>query len=100
MASRIGRVAAPRTYGGELGKARHLNPPALVLRQMKVEDVDLVAGEEIERAQHRWLRLEVTGDVEHEPAVAETRSVHHPDRRQDNPCGWRGRGQQAAQGLQ
>ncbi len=65
-----------------------------------MKDVDLVAGEEIECAQHDGFRVEVTRDIEHETAIAEPRSVHDPDRRQHKPRPGSRRGEQAAQRLE
>src|SRR5207249_11986691 len=100
MSVRIGRMATSRAHRGELGEARDLDPPTLVIREMEVEDIELVAGDEVERPQHGGFRMEVAGDVQHEPAVAEARSVHHSDGRQDETCARRWRGQQTAQGLE
>src|SRR5437773_5690115 len=100
MSIRIGRVAASSAQRGELGEARNLDPPALVVREMEMEDIELVAGDEVERAQHGGLRMEVAGDVEHESAVAEARSVHHASGRQDETCAGSGRGQEAAERLE
>src|SRR5439155_19054457 len=97
---RIGRVAASCTQRGELGEARDLDPPALVVREMEMEDIELVAGDEVERAQHDGLRMEVPRDVEHEPAVIEAGSVHHANGRQDQTCAGSRRGQEAAQRLE
>src|SRR5438034_6854369 len=93
-------MATSRAQRGELGEARDLDPPALVVREMEMEDIELVAGDEVERAQHGGLRMEVAGDVEHEPAVTEAGSVHHSDGRQDQTGARSGRGQEAAQGLE
>ena len=96
MPIRVGRVTAARAHRGQLRQARDLNPPAFVIGKVDMKDVELVASEEIERAQDQWLRVEVAGDVEHEAAIAETRSVDDSDRRQcDTPAG-SGRGQQIA----
>ena len=74
-------MPASGAHPRQLGQARDLDPPALVIREVHVEHIELVARQQIERAQHGRLRLEVAGDVEHEPAVAEAGRVHHPDRR-------------------
>src|SRR5207237_6603589 len=100
MCPRVESVAASRTHRCELGKARELDPPALVVREMEVEDIELVPGDEVERAQHGGLRLEVAGDVEHEPAVAEAGSVDHTERREHKTCAGRGRGPPAAPGRE
>src|SRR5437773_11566345 len=100
MSIRIGRVAASSAQRGELGEARNLDPPALVVREMEMEDIELVAGDEVERAQHGGLRMEVAGDVEHEPAVTEAGSVHHSDGRQDRTGARSGGGEEAASGLE
>src|SRR5207247_1777340 len=100
MSIRIGRVAASSAHRGEVGEARNLDPPALVVREMEMEDIELVAGDEVERAQHGGLRMEVAGYVEHEPAVTEAWSVHHANGRQDQTGARSGRGQEAAQGLE
>ncbi len=100
VAVRIGRVAASRAHRCELGQARDLDAPALVVREMEVEDIDLVAGQQVERAQHHAFGMEIPGDVEHEAAVAEAGRVYHPNRRQDKTGPRRGRGQQAAQRLE
>ncbi len=65
-----------------------------------MEDVELVAGQQVERPQHLRLRVEVAGDVEHEPAIAKARSVHHADRRQDKANSGSRRRQQAAERLE
>src|SRR5437762_9965600 len=44
--------------------------------------------------------MEVAGDVEHESAVPEARSIHHADRRQREPHARSWRRQEAPQGLQ
>src|SRR6266545_7648682 len=95
-------MAASRAHRGELGEAWDLDTPGLVVREMEVQDVELVPGNEVDRAQHQGLRLEVAGDVEHEPAVAEAGSVHDPDRREVEPTAPAGRrrGQEAPQGLE
>ena len=93
-------MAATRPHRGELGEARDLDPPAFVVRQMHVQDIELVAREEINRPQHHGLRMEIAGDVEHEAAVAEARRIHDADRRQRKSGTRRGRGEQVAQRLQ
>src|SRR2546428_9045988 len=97
MSVRIGRMATSRAQRGELGEARDFDSPALVVREMEMEDIELVAGDEVERAQHGGLRMEVPRDVEHEPAVTEARSVHHANGRPDQTCAGSGRGQEATQ---
>src|SRR5436853_6973438 len=67
---------------------------------MEMEDIELVPGDEVERAQHAGLRMEVAGDVEHEPAVTEAGSVHHANGRQDQTCAGSRRGQEATQRLE
>src|SRR5438034_7865474 len=100
MSVRVDRVAASRAHRGELGEARNLDPPALVVSEMEVEDIELVAGDEVERAPHGGLRMKVAGDVEQESAIAEAGSVHHANGRQDQACAGSGRGQEAAQRLE
>src|SRR5206468_6085210 len=100
MSVRVDRVAASRAHRGELGEARNLDPPALVVSEMEVEDIELVAGDEVEHAQHGGLRVKVAGDVEQESAIAEAGSVHHSDGWQDETDARRWRGQQTAQGLE
>src|SRR2546422_10715658 len=100
MSVRVGRVAASRAQRGELGEARDFDSPALVVREMKVQHIELVAGNEVERAQHGGLRMEVPRDVEHEPTVTEAGSVHHANGRQDQTRAGSGRGQEAAQRLE
>ena len=100
-AARVEGVPAPGAHRGELGEARDLDAPALVVGEVEVEDVELVARHQVERPQHRGLGLEVARDVEHEPAVAEARGVHDRHRGEGQPLGrGRGRRQQAPQGLQ
>src|SRR3989449_6116977 len=94
------RSATSRAQRGELGEARDFDSPALVVREMEMEDIELVAGDEVERAQHGGLRMEVPRDVEHEPAVTEARSVHHANGREDQTCAGSGRGQEATQRLE
>ena len=69
---------------------------------MHVKDVELVARHQIQRTQHRGLRVEVAADVEHEAPITETRRVHDVQRGQRHaPAPARRRsGQQPAQGLQ
>src|SRR5204862_7614280 len=93
-------MATSRAQRGELGEARDLDPPALGVRELEMEDIELVAGDEVERAQHGGLRMEVAGDVEHESAVAEARSVHHANGRQDETRAGSGRGQEGTQQLE
>jgi len=40
---RVERVAPPRAHRRQLGETRDLDPPALVIGEMHVEDVELVA---------------------------------------------------------
>src|SRR5437762_13615996 len=93
-------MATSRAQRGELGEARDLDPPALVVREMEMEDIQLVPGDEVDRAQHGGLRMEVPRDVEHEPAVTEARSVHHAKGRQDQTGPRSRRGQEAVQRLE
>src|SRR4029077_20117406 len=97
---RIGRVAASRAHGSELREARNLDPPAFVVCEMDVVDIELVARNEVERAQHGGFRVEIAGNVEHEPAVPETGSIYHADGRQDKACARSGCGQEATQRLE
>src|SRR6267154_6703667 len=97
-------MAASRAQRRELGKTRQLDPPALVVREMDVEGIDLVAREQIERPQYHGLRMEVAGDVEHESAIAKARCVDHANRREIDPSPtprrWPGGRQHAAQRLE
>ena len=98
--ARVECMAAPSAHRRQVGKARDLDAPPLVIREMHVEDVELVAGHQVERAQHRGLGMEVARDVEHEAAVAEARRVHDAECRQYEPAARRWWRQQSAQGLE
>src|SRR5216110_845917 len=95
-------MAASRAHRRELRETRQLDPPALVVREMNVEGIDLVPREQIERPQHHGLRMEVTGDVEHESAIAKARCVDHANRREVDTTTrrWPGGRQHAAQRLE
>ena len=62
----------------DLGEPRpigHRQPPTLVVGEMEVEDVDLVQRDQVDVAEHVIDAEEVTGDIEHRPAVLEARPV-------------------------
>ena len=96
----VERVATSRAHRRQLRQTCDLDTPALVIREVHVEDVELVARHQVERAQHRGLRMEVACDVEHETAVAESGRVHDAHRWQDQPRTFRWRHQQSPEGLQ
>src|SRR5204863_10177310 len=80
------RVLAERADAGELRVLLDLDPPALVLREVPVEDVELVEREKIEVLEDELLRQEVPADVEMAPAPAETRPVLDLERRDLPRC--------------
>ena len=57
--------APPRADLGEPRVALDLDPPALVVGEVQVQDVELVRGQQVDEAQHVVLGHEVPGDVEH-----------------------------------
>ncbi len=79
----VGRVAderlrAPRAHGGQPRVFLDLDPPALVVRQVPVERVQLVQREEVDVLLHELLRHEVPRHVEVRPAPPEARRVLDP----------------------
>jgi len=93
-------VAAPRADRRQLRKPGDLDAPAFVVREVHVKGVELVAREQVDRAQHRRLGLEVARHVEHESAVAKPRRVHHLNRRKRDPSASDWCGKQRAQRLE
>lgn len=73
----------PAAGPGQLRVARDLDPPALVVGEVEVQDVELVGGEQIEVAQHPVLGQEVPCDIEQHAAPGETGSVLDGLLRQD-----------------
>lgn len=65
------RAGPPGADLGQPGIPLDLDPPALIVRQMEVEDVQFVRGHQIQIAQDAFLGHEVPGDVEHEAPPAE-----------------------------
>ena len=76
----IERVPASGTHRRQLRQTGDFDAPPFVVRQVHVEDVELVARHHVEGAQYRRLWVEIARDVEHEPAVAEARRVHDIER--------------------
>ncbi|CAM5227213.1 hypothetical protein STENM36S_07347 [Streptomyces tendae] len=66
------RLRAPAADLGEPGTGGHRHPPALVVGEVEVEDVQLVQREQVDVAPQIGHRLEVPGHVEHgtAPGVA------------------------------
>ncbi|EGJ75145.1 putative beta-N-acetylhexosaminidase [Streptomyces sp. Tu6071] len=55
--------------------ALDLDAPALVVGEVEVQDVELVRGEQVDRAQHAVLGQEVAGDIEEVAAPGEAGAV-------------------------
>src|SRR5439155_19187439 len=55
MPVRVRRVAASGSDRRQLGQTRDLDAPAFIVGEVDVKDIELVAREEIERAQHDGL---------------------------------------------
>ena len=69
------------TYAGLLSKfwqSLHLEAPALVFRQMPMETVDAVKGEDVNKLLDKGHREEMAGTVEHRAAIAEAWRTAHP----------------------
>lgn len=87
---RRGAVAefGARPPGPDLGEPRvapDLHPPALVVRQVQVQDVQFVRGHQVELAQDGVLGQEVPGDVEQHAAPGEAGGVLDAQVRQALP---------------
>lgn len=97
------RAGAHRTDARKFGIFHDLDPPALVIGQMPVENIHLVQGEQVQHTLHLLHRKEMPRDIEHHPAVAHPRTVLDDHGRQfDSLHPFRPecrRGQQLAQGL-
>lgn len=74
----------------QLRVALDLDAPALVVRQVEVEDVEFVRRHQVEVAQNTFLGHEVPGHVEHEAAPGKAGCV--PDLRQGQPPCTAGKG--------
>jgi hypothetical protein len=68
-------VAAPGADARELGQARDLEAPALVVGQVQVQRVELVRRHLVEDLQHLCLGVEVARQVELRTSVPVPRSV-------------------------
>jgi hypothetical protein len=68
-------VPARRADPGELRVPPDLDPPALVIGEMPVEDVQLVQSEEVDVLEHGLPRHEVPADVQVAAAPIKTRRV-------------------------
>ena len=66
---------AARAHGRQLRERLDLEAPALVLREMPVQDVQLVEGHQVQDPQHLGLALEVAPLVQHEAAPREAGGV-------------------------
>ncbi len=77
-------LASPGPDAGEFGKARDLDAPALVVREVPMEHVELVARHQIEMALDVRHRQEVPCRIEHRAAPRKARRIHDSLRR-DTP---------------
>ena len=59
----------------------YLNAPALVVREVEVEDIHLVGSHQVNELQHFLLGQEVAPDVHHGPSVGEAGRVFDADSR-------------------
>src|SRR6185369_1461837 len=74
--------------GAHLGEARvplDLQPPALVVRQMQVEGIELVEGEEVDELLDELRRVEPARHVQENAAIAEAGRVIDLDGGDDPP---------------
>ena len=63
-------------YLSEFLEARNLYSPALVVREVEVEPVELVLGHEVQQTEHVLHGVKVPGHVQHKAAVSEPGGVH------------------------
>ena len=105
---RRGRVqiatVAERAYARQLRIFLDLDPPALILRQVPVEAIDLVHGQNVDELLDVVHREKVPAHVEHTSAVSEIRLIGDFDDRQLDNAGFlapeHGLGQQLAYRLE
>ena len=82
-ARRAGRHA-PGAFRGQLRVLLDLQPPALIVDQVPVQDIELVGGHGVEDRLDRLDALEVAGAVQHEAAPGEAGRVVDADGRQQS----------------
>ena len=59
----------------QLGIARDFEPPAFIVGQVKLEDVELVGGHLVDDLEQRRLAEEVTAKIDQQPAPAKARRI-------------------------
>ncbi len=90
QAARLARiVAAARADPGQFGQAGNLDAPALVVRQVQVQAIELVRAHLVDQAAQRRRVLEVACEVDVHPAMREARRIldeHRRDRAAAGRC--------------
>ena len=74
-------LLAPRANAGEPGIFFDRQPPALVVHQMPVEDIELLHGHAIKIALDKFFALKMPRNVQHHAAPGKARPVFNPHAR-------------------